>query len=171
MFIIEYLLLTSALLLALFAFCLSISFFFGAPFVATPWKIVDEFIRTSKLKKTDTVIDLGSGDGRILIESAKICKLAIGYEINPFLILWCKFMASKQNLSKKVNISWQNYKNANLKNGTVIFLYNLPFFIPFLEQKFKRELKRGTKIICYKFPLKKFRLIKKTKTGIYIYQI
>lgn len=155
----------------MFALMLSLSFFFGAPFVTTPKKIIFEMITLAKINKSDVVIDLGSGDGRVLFETAKLCKKATGYEINLFLVLWTKLLALIKNTGDNTDIFWQNYHKAILKKGTVIFMYSIRGFIPELEKKLKRELRPGTKIISYKFPLHQFKLVKKTNSGIFLYSV
>ncbi len=127
-------------------------------------------ITLSEMKSTDTVFDLGSGDGRVLMECAKVCKKAIGYEINLFLVAWTmiKIMIGQQS---KVDVKWQDYNKAKFNDATIIFLYSIRGFIPKLQEKLKKELRPGTKIISYKFPLSGLKLIKKTKTDIYLYLV
>lgn len=171
MIILELISLSFALLLSLFALSLSISFLFGPPFAITPKKLVWEMLRLAKINSNDIVIDLGSGDGRILIESAKICKKARGIEINPFLVLITKLNARAANVSRKVSVHLQNYKNAKINDGTVIFLYNIRSSLPEVEKKLKNDLKLGTRIVSYKFPLRSLKLVSKTESGLYLYKI
>lgn len=158
-------------LIVLFPLSLSLSFVFGAPFVTTPSSIIKEMIKFAKINSEDTVIDLGSGDGRVLFECAKICKKAIGYEINPFLVAWAKIIILTNSKPSKAGVKWQNYNNANLSQANVVFLYSIRGFLPKLENKLKKELQPNTKIVSYKFPLFNFKLIKKTKTNIYLYAV
>ena len=147
-----------------------LAFFTGAPFVPTPISVIDELIILGKINKQDIVYDLGSGDGRMLIESSKKGAQAKGWEINPFLVVWTRFLAQKNGVSKNVSVHYQSYQKADLHDATVIFLYNLPSFLPFLENKFKKELKPGTKIFSYKFPLQTFKPVKQTPSGLFYYK-
>lgn len=158
------------LFLLIFFLCyFIISFFTGAPFVVTPKHIINEMLTIADLKKTDVVYDLGSGDGRILITTAKQGAHAEGWEINPVLVLWTKLMAKMQSVENKVQVYNKPYQTADLKHATIIIFYNIPGHLPSLEEKLQKELKRGTKILSYKFPLKTFTLKKQSSSGIFLY--
>src|SRR5438046_558049 len=126
MIILEILLLIIPVFLAIAAFTLMIIFLFGPPFVPTPMPVIRDLIEICKISDTDIVVDLGSGDGRMLVESARRGALAKGWEINPFLVLWTKLYASCFGVGKKVKVYAKSYTTANLCDATVVFLYNLP---------------------------------------------
>jgi predicted RNA methylase len=65
------------------------------PFVPTPQEVVDKMIELAGVKKGDTVYDLGSGDGRIVITAAKKGARAVGFEIDPDLV-----KESRENIKK-----------------------------------------------------------------------
>ena len=71
--------------LAIFLFWSS-GFFLGAPFWSTNKKTLKKMIEFSKVKKEEKVADLGSGNGKIVIEFAKRGIESHGFEINPFLV-------------------------------------------------------------------------------------
>lgn len=158
-------------MLALFPLVLSLTFFFGPPYLPTPKNVIKEMLDLSEVDKNDVVIDLGSGDGAVLIEAALKGAKAKGYEINPFLVLLTKIRAAIKGLSNKISVFAKPYQKANLQGATVVFCYNMPKFIPAMERKLRKELKPGTKIISYKFPVPNLKLVKKTKSGIFIYII
>ena len=64
------------------------SMFSGAPFVPTKMEKVKKMIEVSGLKEGEKMIDLGSGDGRIVCEAAKTGAKCVGVEISPFLYWW-----------------------------------------------------------------------------------
>lgn len=165
----QNLLILFLLALVLFMCYFMAAFFTGAPFVPTPMKVIKEMIAMAKINKKDIVYDLGSGDGRMLIEAAKVGAHAHGWEINPFLASWTRLVASRYGIGKRVKVHYKSYHNADLKKATVVFLYNLPAFLPALEKKFHSELKPGTKIFSYKFPLTTITPNKETESGIYYY--
>jgi precorrin-6B methylase 2 len=170
MILFQFALILLVLTISLLAFSISITFFFGAPFVTTPNKIIKEIIKLANIKSNDVVVDMGSGDGRILIEAAKYCKKSIGYEINPYLVLWSKIISRVKKSNHKIFINWKNYMNADLTDASIVVLYGIRGFIPALERKLEKELSRGTLIISYKFKLTNFKFIKKTKSNIFIYK-
>ena len=56
------------------------------PYVQTPMEIVERMLRMAEVKKDDYVIDLGSGDGRIIIEAAKRGARGLGVDLDPNLV-------------------------------------------------------------------------------------
>jgi SAM-dependent methyltransferase len=165
----EYLLILFLSLLVLFLCYFFVSFFTGAPFVPTPMSVITEVMTLANINKSDIVFDLGSGDGRLLIEASKKGAHTRGWEINPYLVIWTKLFAYRYGLKKLVSVKCQSYQHAKLEEATVVFLYNMPSFLPYLEDKFLKELRPGTRIISYKFPLGKFKLKKQTPSGIFLY--
>ncbi len=131
--------------------------------------IVNEMMQLGNVKKKDIVVDLGSGDGRILIVAAQKGAYARGWEINPFLVAWTNLMALIKGVKPLVAVYCKSYHQADLRSATVVMFYNIPTHVPALEKKLKQELKPGTKILSYQFPLSKFTLKKETKSGIYLY--
>ncbi|MBU4142330.1 hypothetical protein KKE99_05680, partial [Patescibacteria group bacterium] len=81
--------------LSLFAFCYFIftflfvyALFFGAPYVPIPKNGLDKMVEFANIKFGQKAVDLGSGDGRIMIAMAKAGAIVHGYEINPLLVWW-----------------------------------------------------------------------------------
>src|SRR4051812_44363647 len=72
----------------------TMGFLTGAPYAPTPKKNIKTLLKALKLGKKDVVADLGSGDGRMLIEVSKLGAKSVGYEISPFLYLFTKFRIS-----------------------------------------------------------------------------
>lgn len=167
--IIYILIILFAIIIAFLPFAFSITFLLGAPFAGTPKKIIKEALTLAEISSKDVVYDLGSGDGRVIMECSKICKKAVGVEINPFLALWTRVLSFRSR--PNVEILCKNYNHVDIGRATIVFLYIVPRFIPTLQKKLKKELRPGTKIISYKFKLSGFHLLKQTKTGIYLYQM
>jgi len=126
-----------------FLFFLTIAFVTGAPFVPSTKLTAQAMIRLAKLKPGMRIYDLGSGDGRLLFLAAKEGVTAIGFEINPFLVVfsWIKKMASDQR--DHIGIHWQNFWNTKLSDADVVFIYLLPWKMDALSAKLKKELKPG----------------------------
>lgn len=152
--------------------CLSmLIIFFGPPFVPTPMRIIKDLIQIANISKDDVVIDLGSGDGRMLIHAARQGAIAKGWEINPLLVLWTRLAAHRYRVGKRVKVHLQNYYKADLSDATIVFLYNFPPHIPKLEQKLKQDLRAGTIVISHKFTFPTLTLTATPKPGIFIYTI
>ena len=64
---------------------------YGAPWVPTPYKIIEKMLTLAEVKPEDVVYDLGSGDGRVIIEAARsFGAKAVGIEIDPLRFMWTK---------------------------------------------------------------------------------
>lgn len=132
----------------------------------TPWWQVPipkirEGLRSAKVTKKDIVYDLGSGDGRIPITAAKYFGakgVGIEFDYIRHLIGWLRVRLL--DLEKRVKLRRGNFFNYNISDATVIFIYLVPRVLEKLEPKLLSELKKGTRIISYKY---KFKSSKKTR--------
>ncbi|MFH1310813.1 MAG: methyltransferase domain-containing protein [Nanoarchaeota archaeon] len=134
---------------------LMIPWFFGAPYDITRKKALKNIIKLTNLQSKDKIAELGSGDGRICIALAKKNPKAkiYGFEINPFLVFISRRKIRKLNLQNQIKIYWKNFFKVNLKDFNKIVFFQFRSIIPRLEEKFRKELKTGTKIISHNWPL------------------
>ena len=171
MLFLELLLDFISLLFVVVGCTLLLTFFIGPPFLPTPMSIIKELIQIANISTNDVVVDLGSGDGRLLIYAARQGATAKGWEINPFLVLWTYLVASRYRVGKRVKVYLQSYHKGDFSDATVVFLFNFPPYMPKLEQKLQRDLQKGTKIISYKFTLPTLKPTEIPKPGIFVYTI
>jgi cyclopropane fatty-acyl-phospholipid synthase-like methyltransferase len=155
------------IILLIFFFWLS-SFFFGAPFQPSSNKAVEEIIKLAEIKKGQKIADLGSGDGKIVIEFAKYGAEAHGFEINPFLVWLSKRKIKKLGLEKKAFIHWKNFFKQNFSEFNVITSFQISYIMPELEEKLKKELKKGSKVISNTWTFPKWKP-KKRLGHVYLY--
>src|SRR6266576_5053413 len=104
MLFLEILLELISLLFIIGGCMLLLTFFFGPLFMPTPMSTIKELIQIANISKKDVVIDLGSGDGRMLIHAARQGATAKGWEINPFLVLWTRFLVHRYRVGKRVKV-------------------------------------------------------------------
>lgn len=147
------------------------------------WKIKRDVAikvcRFIKLKKSDVVYELGSGDGEFVIVSSKEFGVkSVGIEIDPLRFLISKFRVLKDGLGDKVTLNKKNFYDVDLSPATIIFAYLVPRALSRLLPKLKKELKKGTKIISYRYQIplskneKKIKLISENKKlEIFVYEI
>ena len=131
---------------------------FGAPYEPTSGEKLKKIMKLAKIKKGDKAVDLGSGDGRIVIEMAKRGAIAEGYEINPFLVLLSRWKIRKAKLKNKAKIHWKSFWHANLSKYDLLVMFQFRTIMKKLEKKLKKEANKQAKIISYywKFPDWKF---------------
>src|SRR5688572_7274128 len=73
------------------------------PFVPSPMLVVERMLKLAEIKKDDVIYDMGSGDGRILIEAAKqYGAKGVGVDLNPTLVEQAKRHAAEQGVSHLV---------------------------------------------------------------------
>jgi len=123
------------------------------PFVPTPETVVDEMLSMAKVGPNDTVIDLGSGDGRIVIAAAKRGARAIGIDIDPERIKEANENAKENGVQDKVQFIRQNLFDADLKPATVLSMYLLPSVNMKLRPKILSDLKPGTRVVSHAFDM------------------
>jgi tRNA A58 N-methylase Trm61 len=126
---------------------------------AAPWlpvfkKDLDRILKLANISDTDTVYDLGSGDGRVVAALAHNSGAHIvGYEISLLLYVWSRMKLLFCGLRTRVEIRYADFLKRDLSQATVIFFFLTPMATKKLAPKFRKELKKGTRIISYSFSL------------------
>lgn len=115
---------------------------------------IRESLKLAKVTKKDIIYDLGSGTGRVLIIAAKeFGARGVGVEIDPLRVFISTLMIRIIRVSDKVTIKWKNFFEEDLSGATVVFLYLVPKTLNRLLPKLKKELKKGTRIVSYKYEM------------------
>lgn len=98
--------------------------FRGAPYVPSQKFYIHQALgELYPLTNTDVLVDIGSGDGVVLREAAKIGARAIGYEINPILVLISRFLSRKYS---RVTINLADFWLVHLpRNTTVVYIFSI----------------------------------------------
>lgn len=143
--------------------------FRGAFFASSGKDTVKKMVLLSRAKPGDKAVDLGSGDGRLVIALAKAGAEAHGYEINPILVWWSKRQIKKAGLSGKAFVSCKNFWNLDLSSFNIITVFGIGYMMARLESKLKKELKPGAKIISKYFTFPNWQHSKK-EASIYVYE-
>ena len=124
------------------------------PFVPTPPEVVTEMLNVAKVNKNDVLYDLGSGDGRIVIEAARrFGTRGIGVDINPELVKEATENAKKAGVSDRAQFVEQDLFTTDLSEATVVTLYLLPEINLRLRPKLFKELKPGTRVVSHAFDM------------------
>jgi hypothetical protein len=163
------------LLIVIFGISLVMAIFLKVPFVPTKKSLIKKLIEIAELKSGQIIMDLGCGDGRLLIYAKQHHDItAIGYEMSPvpyYLALIRRFFTKT-----KFEIRCKNFFKSNLDEANVIFLYLIPDVLPKLGEKLLKECKKGTKIISHTFKIPTLTPVKTIEKDaqhpiIYIYEI
>jgi SAM-dependent methyltransferase len=118
------------------------------PYVQTPMEIVERMLRMAEVKKGDYLIDLGSGDGRIVIEAAKRGARALGVDIDPNLVRHASENAQKAGVADRTQFMVRDIFETDLSAASVVAFYLLPDFNAKLLPKLL-ALKPGTRIVSH----------------------
>lgn len=125
-----------------------------APWWRTSHKTAQAICRLAKIKKGEIVYDLGSGDGTALITAVKeFAACGVGIEIDPIRYWISKMRIQRNGLSKKIKVVRKNFFQENIKDADAVFVYLVPKALEKLLPKFKKELKKGTRIVSYVYEM------------------
>lgn len=126
----------------------------GGPYVPTPQGVVDAMLELAQVGPRDFVVDLGSGDGRIVLTAAqRYSARGLGVDIDKELVEKSNAEARRLGLAERVTFRQQDVMEARLGEATVLTLYLLPGMMQTLQPKLARELKPGTRIVSHDFPM------------------
>lgn len=122
------------------------------PYVPTPQVVVDRMLDLAKLKAGETVIDLGSGDGRIMIEAAtRYGARGFGVEIDPRLVKLSNDRAAKAGVADRVKFLQQDLFKTDFREANVLTLYLLPDVNLALRPKILAELRPGARVVSHDY--------------------
>jgi len=124
------------------------------PYVPTPQAVVDRMLELAQVKSGETVVDLGSGDGRIMIEAArKYGARGFGVEIDPRLVQRSKEAAARAGVAGRVRFLQQDLFKTDFHEANVLTLYLLPDVNLALRPKILAELKPGSRVVSHDYAM------------------
>ena len=110
--------------------------------------------KLAQVKKGERVVDLGSGDGRLVIEAAKKGAYAVGVELHKKANETARTNIKKYKVSRYATIREENMWKTDIADFDVIFVYGVTYIMAKLEKKLLQEAKNGARIVSnnYQFP-------------------
>jgi SAM-dependent methyltransferase len=120
----------------------------SVPFVVSPPEIVERMMRMAEVGEGDTLIDLGSGDGRIVIAAAKRGAQAFGVDLDPALVRLATENAKAAGVAARAHFEVRDLFDTDLSKASVVAFYLLPEFNAKLLPKLL-ALKPGTRIVSH----------------------
>ena len=126
----------------------------AGPYVPSPQSVVADMLRYAEVNAKDFLIDLGSGDGRIVLTAAKVFGArGFGVEIKEDLVKRANEAAQKEGVADRVRFMKQDLFKTDISQASVITMYLLPDTVVLLRDKFLKELRPGTRIVSHDYPL------------------
>lgn len=125
-----------------------------APYVPTPPRVVERMLQLAGVDKTDTVYDLGSGDGRIVITAAqKFGARSIGIELDDNLVKSTEDRIRALKIESRARILHANVFDVDLSDASVVTLYLLTLGNEAVKPKLESNLKPGTRVVSHDFQI------------------
>lgn len=124
----------------------------GAIYYPTTNSTVRQMLKLSQAGPKDTLIDLGSGDGRILMAAARLGTQAIGYEIDPFLVWQSRRRIHQANLDKLATVHWRSFWQADFKQATIVTVYLFPHLMNRLQGLLEKKVNHPIRLVANDYP-------------------
>lgn len=142
--------------------------FTGAHYMTTTDSRVTRMLALADLAPGDRFIDIGSGDGRLVIAAARMGATAVGYEINPLLVLWSRMRIRQAGMQDRARIVWEDFWRVSFADFDVVTVYGIGHIMGLLEAKMQKEMPPGGRVVSntFRFPTLK---AAKEEEGLYRY--
>lgn len=140
------------------------------------WKTYKEagmgIITLANIDKKDTVYELGSGDGEFLILlGKKIGAKSVGIEIDPLRHYVAKLRVKLAGLEKHITLKKKSFHDEDISQATVVYVYLIPRVLNKILPKLKKELKKGTRVISYRYQMDLPLVKEDKKHRLYLYKV
>ncbi|GJL77187.1 MAG: hypothetical protein NPINA01_01760 [Nitrospinaceae bacterium] len=146
---------------------------FGSPWHPLKPGTIKHILEFAALQPGEKIYDLGSGDGRVLIEAArKYNVMGVGLEIDPVKVWISRFLAQRAGVSDRVKFLRKNFNDFDFRDADIIYVYLthqaldrlLPIILPYL--------KSSTRIVSYRFCLRNMQPSKSNeKQNLFMYRL
>lgn len=152
-------------ILSIFLVGFGLVVFVGAPYVPIFKRDIERLFDKAKVKKGARLIELGCGDGRVLIAAARRGVRADGWELNPVLFVIAYLRTSRYRTL--VRVYWGDFWRADLGQYDYAFTFLITKFMPRLEKKLENT-KSAPILLSYIYQLPNTKPFARTSNG-YIY--
>jgi SAM-dependent methyltransferase len=151
---------------ALILICFSAVVLFGAPYVPTLKPQVKTALDLANLTPGQTLLELGCGDGKVLIAAAKQGINVVGYELNPLLaaLAWLR----TRRYHRQVKIIWGDFWHKPWPPAEAMFTFLLPKYMEKLNKKVIQYEHKPVKLVSFAFKIPN-RQPDAEKNGVYLY--
>lgn len=155
------------LAVVLVVFCFSFVLLYGAPYVPTLSRQVKVALNLLDLKQGETMLELGCGDGKVLIAAAERGWKVIGYELNPVLaaVAWLR----TRKYGGRVQVKCADFWNAKWPETEGIYCFILPRLMQKLDKKVVQEYGKPVKVVSFAFVISTKKSAKE-QDGVFLYE-
>ena len=171
MFIFLLFLLAVLLVLLVGGVFMIVSFFTGAPYVGMSRRALDDIVRLSGLRAGQTLVDLGSGDGRVMLAAMRVGVRAVGYELNPVLcaVTWLRMRLLGRERAQLGRVVCRNFWHVDLREADAVMVDGMPHIMDRLQRKIQTECRPGTRVVSFAFTFPGWKLVEqKDRVRVYV---
>ncbi len=130
-----------------------------APYAVTPDSVVTAMLEVAGVRPGDTVVDLGSGDGRLVIAAAKeFGARGFGVDIDPVLVAYARRKAEEAGVADRAQFHQRDLFKTDLAGASVVTIYLLPTIMERVGAKLAAELAPGTRVVTHDYVLPGWRV-------------
>lgn len=124
----------------------------GAPYLPTLSQQIEDALDMLELKSGQTLLELGSGDGRLLAAAARRGVYSVGYELNPLLVVWTRLRYWKYRTY--ISVKWGDYWLAEWPKSDAMYVFLLEKYMKKLDNKVAHYAKgRHYKLVSFGFEI------------------
>ena len=138
----------SILLFILIVLWVLVPALYGLPLVTTKPERIRKALKMAKLRASDTLYDLGAGDGRVLLIAAgEFGAQAVGIEVGPVqcALIWLRIAAS--GYGERIQVRWADFYKADLRSADAVFVYATSQEVAKLAPHLETQLKPGARVV------------------------
>lgn len=139
-----------------------------APYVTSPQAVVDKMLALADLRPGQTIYDLGSGDGRVLISAAERFGVkGVGVEISDVLVKATADKIKKLGLEDRVRVVNDDLYKVDLSQADVVFIYLDTISNDLLRPNLEKYLRPGARVISHDFVVRGWKPVRTEQIEAY----
>ncbi len=147
--------------------CFGLVVFIGAPYLPTLRPQIETAFELLELKPGQTMLELGCGDGRVLVAAAQRGIRSIGYELNPLLFMFAWLRTRRYR--KLISVRFADFWTTKWPQTDAIFGFILPKYMSKLDKKVMQQVSKPVKVISFAFAIPDRRPLK-AKANLFLYE-
>lgn len=130
-----------------------------SPFAVTPDDVVTAMLQMAAVTPRDLVVDLGSGDGRLVIAAARqFGARGLGVDIDEKLVDYAQRKAAEAGVTERARFEHRDLFKTDLSAADVVTIYLLPTIMDRVAAKLATELRPGTRVVTHDYVLPGWRI-------------